>query len=116
DENNCPFIVYSTTTDNFASDLLLTTGSEDHIRQLLQIQNPIPSGNSEQVIFQSLGLSYIEPELREGLNEIDLAKNNQLPSLITLKEHYTIILRILMVCIPWRKWPDIVRKIYTWNI
>ena len=86
DENNCPFIVYSTTTDNFASDLLLTTGSEDHIRQLLQIQNPIPSGNSEQVIFQSLGLSYIEPELREGLNEIDLAKNNQLPSLITFDD------------------------------
>ncbi|NGM61317.1 DNA polymerase/3'-5' exonuclease PolX [Sphingobacterium sp. SGG-5] len=86
DENNTPFIIYSTTTDRFASDLLLTTGSEDHLRLLQDIQSPIPLGDTEQAIFQALGLPYIEPELREGLNEVDLAKSNRLPSLITFSD------------------------------
>ncbi len=86
DENNCPFIIYSTATDHFASDLLLTTGSEEHLRLLQQIQNPTPLGDSEEDIYRSLGLAYIEPELREGLNEIELAKENNLPKLITFDD------------------------------
>ncbi len=86
DENNCPFIIYSTTADHFASDLLLTTGSEEHLRLLQQIQNPMPLESSEEDIYRSLGLAYIEPELREGLNEIELAKENNLPKLITFDD------------------------------
>jgi len=86
DENNARFLIYSTTADLFALELLLTTGSEDHIQLLQQIKNPIPIGNSEQEIYRSLGLAYIEPELREGLDEIELAKQNTLPTLITFED------------------------------
>lgn len=86
DENGCPFVIYSTTPDLFELDLLLTTGSEEHIRLLQQIKSPIPVGNSEEEIYRSLGLAYIEPELREGLNEIELAQQNKLPELITFND------------------------------
>jgi len=86
DENNCPFVIYSTTADLFALDLLLTTGSEQHLKLLQHIKTPIPIGNSEQDIYRSLGLAYIEPELREGLDEIEWAKDNQLPTLITFDD------------------------------
>lgn len=38
---------------------------------------------TELQIFQSLNLPFIEPELREGVFEIEMAKNNKVPSLIT---------------------------------
>jgi DNA polymerase (family 10) len=36
----------------------------------------------EEEIYSQLQLQYIEPELREGLNEIDLATDNKIPTLI----------------------------------
>ena len=51
---------------------------------------------SEEQVYQSLGLPFIAPELREGLEEVNLAKQNKLPSLIeysdlkgTLHNHTT---------------------------
>ncbi len=43
-------------------------------------------GASEEEVFASLGLAYIEPELRENSGEIELAKANKLPHLIELKD------------------------------
>ncbi|MFA5411567.1 MAG: DNA polymerase/3'-5' exonuclease PolX [Candidatus Omnitrophota bacterium] len=43
-------------------------------------------GRTEEEIFKALGLSYIEPELREDSGEIELAKGNKLPVLIELKD------------------------------
>lgn len=37
---------------------------------------------NEEEIFRALGLSFIPPELREGLYEIDLASENKIPALI----------------------------------
>jgi DNA polymerase (family 10) len=36
----------------------------------------------EEEIYAELGLQYIEPELREGLKEVDLARDNKIPELI----------------------------------
>ncbi|MES2681272.1 MAG: PHP domain-containing protein [Bacteroidota bacterium] len=36
----------------------------------------------ENELYASLGLQFIEPELREGLNEVSLAKENKIPELI----------------------------------
>jgi DNA polymerase (family 10) len=82
DENACPFVVYSA-AENFAQQLLLTTGSAHHIALLNEITTEIPPGTDEKEIYTNLGLAYIEPELREGLNEVALAKENALPTLIT---------------------------------
>ncbi|RZK49397.1 MAG: DNA polymerase/3'-5' exonuclease PolX, partial [Pedobacter sp.] len=61
------------------------TGSEQHVEEVLKL-----AGNgsfvSEEEIYSKAGLDFILPELREGLDEIELAKNHQLPNLITLSD------------------------------
>ncbi len=41
---------------------------------------------SEEEIYQKLGISFIEPELREGEDEIEAAKNGTLPNLVELSD------------------------------
>ncbi len=42
------------------------------------------AGKSEKEVFEQVGLPYIEPELRENRGEIEAAKKDRLPELITL--------------------------------
>ena len=86
DENGFPFRIYVSDKNNFAKDLLLTTGSASHLALLKEIRTELPSLPSESEIYSSLGLAFIEPELREGLDEINLAKEDQLPTLITFSD------------------------------
>ncbi|MDD3236758.1 MAG: DNA polymerase/3'-5' exonuclease PolX [Candidatus Gastranaerophilales bacterium] len=44
------------------------------------------AGESEEEIYKKLGLTYIEPELREDTGEIEAAKKNELPKLIKLSD------------------------------
>ena len=44
------------------------------------------AGKTEEEIFKALGLSYIEPELRENKGEIEAAKQGKLPHLIDEKD------------------------------
>lgn len=80
---------------DFYRELVMTTGSPAHLEQLNSLAE-IPISNTEQKIYQQLGLQYIEPELREGRDEIARAKENRLPQLIeytdlkgTLHNHTT---------------------------
>ncbi|MHC8948955.1 helix-hairpin-helix domain-containing protein [Sphingobacterium hungaricum] len=82
DENNFSFQVYPSEPHSFGTDLLFRTGSEAHIEQLQKIQNPIPNFPTEKECYAYLGLDYIEPELREGFDELVLAKEHKLPELI----------------------------------
>jgi len=43
-------------------------------------------GNTEKEVYAQVGLPYIEPELRENRGEVDAAKENKLPDLVTLKD------------------------------
>ncbi|MBG6236008.1 DNA polymerase (family 10) [Pedobacter sp. CAN_A7] len=58
------------------------TGNTEHVMSVLALAG---TGNyaSEAEIYAKAGLDYIEPELREGANEIELAKAKQLPILIS---------------------------------
>ncbi|MBF8248644.1 MAG: PHP domain protein [Bacteroidetes bacterium] len=51
----------------------------------MKAKNP-PSCKSEAEIYESLGLRYIEPELREATGELDTAAANKLPKLIEYKD------------------------------
>ncbi|WP_313191210.1 helix-hairpin-helix domain-containing protein [Sphingobacterium sp.] len=82
DQNGIPFEVLSCEAEQFAKNLLISTGSEEHIKQLEEI-GEIQNLESENEIYKSLGLAYIEPELRESGNVTELAKENKLPNLIT---------------------------------
>src|SRR5690606_27795209 len=44
---------------------------------------PLPD---EHRLYSTLGLAYVEPELREGTGEVDAALSDALPSLITLRD------------------------------
>ncbi|HEV2293295.1 MAG TPA: DNA polymerase/3'-5' exonuclease PolX [Tepidisphaeraceae bacterium] len=102
--------------ENFGAALLYFTGSKEHnvkIRSLAlkkkmtlnewglyrleayedtdkQPAKPPPvaalASATETDIYQALGLSYIEPELREDRGEIDAARENRLPKLLTLSD------------------------------
>ncbi|MFD1769038.1 helix-hairpin-helix domain-containing protein [Sphingobacterium suaedae] len=74
-------IIYSN-VEEFTNNLLVTTGSELHLQQLKLIQPNIPMLPDEEGIYQALGLQYIEPELREGGDEVSWAKRGTSPSLI----------------------------------
>lgn len=50
-----------------------------------ETENIIES-NSEEKLYGKLGLQYVKPELREDMGEIELAKANNLPNIITKKD------------------------------
>lgn len=86
EENACPFLVHTTTKEDFAKNLLLTTGSTEHIDLLIKDKDTLPSLADEAALYHSFGLAYIEPELREGLDELRWAQENKLPELITFQD------------------------------
>lgn len=90
-------------------DLFYTTGSKEHIKKIEELarQRGIFNGNSilpdslvkpgsnktdatdlevdsDALIYKTLDLQYIPPELRENNNEIELALKRKLPKLVTL--------------------------------
>ena len=44
------------------------------------------AGKTETSLYRQIGLKYIEPELRENTGEIEAARKNRLPKLITLEQ------------------------------
>ena len=44
------------------------------------------AGRTEEELFKTVGLRYIEPELRENRGEIEAAQKNRLPHLVSLKD------------------------------
>jgi DNA polymerase (family 10) len=86
---------------SFGAALLYFTGSKNfniHLRKMAQAkglkineygifrQDKYIAGETEEEIFKLLGLSYIEPEMREDNGEVELALKNRLPALIELSD------------------------------
>ncbi|RPD50193.1 DNA polymerase/3'-5' exonuclease PolX [Hymenobacter sediminis] len=83
------------TPANFTNQLLLHSAAEPHLSgAVLEEARPGQPAtlrqwlkreqfNSEQALYQRAGLQYVEPELREGLGELELARANKLPTLLT---------------------------------
>lgn len=68
---------------DYYARLVETTGNEEHLKQLKEkLNSEIPALESEEAIYAKAGLSFIPAELREGLNEIELASKNEIPKLI----------------------------------
>ena len=67
------------------------TGSKAHIKNLSSSTRPLRELKregfaSEKVLYRRFGLQYIEPELREGNDEVERAKAGTLPRLVTPKD------------------------------
>jgi DNA polymerase (family X) len=86
---------------SYGAALMYFTGSKEHnikLRQLA-IKNGLKlneygifkgekriAGKTEKDMYEALGISYIEPELREDRGEIEAGLNNSLPDLVELKD------------------------------
>jgi len=93
--------VYLTDPRHFGASLLFATGSQAHLRELGEVAESqglalsakglrrgrkVIASKTEAQIYDSLGLSYIEPELREGTGEIALAREGRLPKLVRAED------------------------------
>lgn len=74
-------------TADFIFERWKTTGNKKHIDDCLSFkqinEQDLIDAKSENEIYQRLGLAYVEPEMREGIFEIELMKNNSVPVLVT---------------------------------
>ncbi|TGC09113.1 DNA polymerase/3'-5' exonuclease PolX [Methanolobus halotolerans] len=89
--------------ESYGAAMQYFTGSKDHniaLRDLAiskgyklseyglfgKVSQEKVEGESEQGIYERLGLQYIPPELRENRGEVDIARQNSLPELVTLND------------------------------
>lgn len=70
---------------DFYLEYFKLTGNEKHVAEVLKLAGEADYTN-ETEIYQKAGLAFVEPELREGLDEIELAKLNKLPQLINYQD------------------------------
>lgn len=69
--------------EDLGTELIIKTGNAEHTEAILSMLAGSELKNkTEEQIYETAGLPFIEPELREGVNEIELAKSNKLPELI----------------------------------
>ncbi|MBS3770126.1 MAG: DNA polymerase/3'-5' exonuclease PolX [Bacteroidales bacterium] len=86
---------------SYGAAMLYFTGSKAHnvaIRRIAQEQEykineygiyrgeTWKAGQTEEEMYNQIGLSYIEPELRENRGEVEAAQNNTLPNLVTMED------------------------------
>lgn len=70
----------------FYKTLVETSSTKEHLEGINFNKIEIKKYTSEEEIYKNLNIQYCEPELREGLFEIEKAKNNTLPKLIEYSE------------------------------
>ena len=100
-DNGLQVDLRAVTRENYGSALHYFTGSKAHNIEIRKIAIELGmkvneygvykgakriAGESEEEIYRVLGLEYIEPELRENRGEIEAAKNNTLPKLVTFED------------------------------
>jgi DNA polymerase (family 10) len=89
--------VHLTDRKRFGITQLLATGSHSHLDQLRELAKnrgleltpnglmrgkAVVAAESERSIYKALGLPFIEPELREGRDELNWAARDRLPTLV----------------------------------
>ncbi|RZJ81621.1 MAG: DNA polymerase/3'-5' exonuclease PolX [Flavobacterium sp.] len=84
-ENGLHISVFVVPKADFYLHYFTQTGHKTHVLEVLKLAGNEPF-KTEEEIYSKAGLDFILPELREGLNEIELAKNHQLPNLIKLED------------------------------
>ena len=84
--------IQSASRENWGPALIRCTGNQAHLRKLsavtgslgtLKTLGPFPT---EKSLYERFDLSYIEPEMREGYDEVERAVQGTLPVLVTLND------------------------------
>jgi DNA polymerase (family 10) len=71
--------------DDFFINLFKLTGNEAHVEAVLKLAGSGPFSD-ERDVYKRAGLAYVAPELREGNDEIELAKAGKLPVLLEYQD------------------------------
>ena len=77
---------------NWGLSLIRHTGSKAHLKKLVAVSGNLTSletkgsFDTEQSFYDSFGIAFIEPELREGLDEVRQARRGTLPILVTRED------------------------------
>jgi len=80
------------TPDDWGLQLIAHTGSGIHLKKLSTVTGPLTDLRSagpwpsEAAFYDKFKLGFIEPELREGHDEVDRAARGALPSLVTIAD------------------------------
>jgi DNA polymerase (family 10) len=77
-------VVIASDIESWGTDLLRTTGPASHLALLGNVINS--SFQSEKALYASIGLPYIGPEFRQGLNEIEKARNGELDRILGMPD------------------------------
>ncbi|GAB4333437.1 MAG: helix-hairpin-helix domain-containing protein [Flammeovirgaceae bacterium] len=90
-ENSFPVQITTTSHQDFAFQLFVRSASAKHLDKFVEGKKIYHWAkekvyHSESEIYENMGLDYIEPEMREGDWEIDLAKNKKLPILVKMAD------------------------------
>ena len=84
--------IQTATPENWGTALVLCTGSKAHLRKLAAVTGSPSAIKSkgpfatEEAFYTKFGLSFIQPELREGYDEVSQAAQGTLPVLVTTKD------------------------------
>jgi DNA polymerase (family 10) len=74
--------------ENFTNYLFLHSASPEHLKSEAKEEKNFfhfiksEKFNSEEDLYKVLGLQYIEPEMREGMGELELARMHKIPELV----------------------------------
>ena len=74
--------------NNFNKQLFISTGNDVHVDEVIKRIPDFDSKtfSSEEEIYEAANLQFVLPELREGLNEIEMAEKKIIPVLIEPKQ------------------------------
>ncbi len=84
--DNIPVNFIKVNATVFYKQLIETSATAEHLQGINFKSLPLKKYTSEEHIYETLTIQYCEPELREGLFEIDLAKEHKLPRLIKFND------------------------------
>jgi DNA polymerase (family 10) len=79
--------------DEWGLRLIACTGSKAHLKKLTAVTGPFRrfkahgSWPEEAFVYEKFDLAFIEPELREGHDEVDRAAAGSLPDLVSAARH-----------------------------
>jgi DNA polymerase (family 10) len=82
-ESEIPITIAFCVPADYGKTLFVNTGNDVHVNGVLDKLSDVDlQGLSENAIYAKAGLQFIEPELREGADEIVMAANNAIPALL----------------------------------
>ncbi len=82
-ESEIPITIAFCAPADYGKTLFINTGNEVHVKGVLDKLSDVNlDGLSEISIYEKAGMQFVEPELREGTDEIVMAANNAIPALL----------------------------------